>query len=116
MESKAAAGVIINELTVKDIYEWLSEFVSHETSAAATDHANIVDAYLLDGIALSDLRRMTNLTSKQMETMTPETLQRIALECKQVNRHFFQLRVMVTTGVRPAPETSLNGSDSSSPE
>lgn len=116
MESKAVAGVEIKELTVKAIYEWLSEHLSSENTRDAMDPAHLVDAFLLEGVALSDLARMTNLTVSQMESMLPQSLQRIAAECKEVNRHFFQLRALVMTGVRPTSEPSLNDSDTSSPK
>lgn len=119
MDSKVISGVKIKELTVKDIYEWLADHLALEKATKdkqEIDPATIVDNFLLEGIALADLRRMTSLTSKQMETVTPATLQNLAKECKQLNHHFFQLRAMVTTGVRPTPEPSLTSSDTPSPK
>lgn len=78
--------VTIRELTVADVRDWLK---SIETPSPKVD---AVDKLLIEGEDLSDLLRMTNLTSDDINLMTPSGLRRLYASCKEVNADFFGLR------------------------
>ncbi len=83
--------VQVHELTVADIREAL-KLEEMEGNREEDVVAGAVDMFLLDGIALPDLLKMTDLTREAMETMTPTELKEVESACREVNADFFALR------------------------
>ena len=109
-------GLTINikELTVSEIRTALKLEESEGNESQATD---VVDMFLLDDISLPDIRRMTDLSKKQMETMPPSELKQVETACREVNADFFALRQKViqyadllsATENAPQPAATENG-------
>ncbi len=83
--------VQIHELTVADIRKAL-KLEEMEDNRERDVVSGAVDMFLLDGIALPDLLKMTDLTREVIETMTPSQLKTVEETCREVNADFFALR------------------------
>lgn len=119
MKSRVIDGVEIHELTVGQIYDWLSEMVDREqrSDQSRTDPVDAVNRTLLPDCTLDDLARMSTLTVKQMRHLPPSSLALLARECQRMNPHFFRLAAGMATGTFPPLSDSeiSAGSSPSSP-
>ncbi|MGE3319658.1 MAG: hypothetical protein AB7I18_10225, partial [Candidatus Berkiella sp.] len=52
----------------------------------------VLDQGLFEGIGLSDIVRMTDLTKCQIEHFTPSELQVVIQKCQELNPDFFGMR------------------------
>lgn len=117
MKSSQFEGVEIKELTVGEIYSWLSETVTRDSNPDQHDHKSFINRTVMSECTLYDLGHMTSLTMKQMETLTPGTLDLIALECKEVNSGFFRAAALVrqlSTTVELTPQSNSTPSPTTS--
>lgn len=83
----------VKELTVGEIRSLISN----------VRHLSAVDVFLIDGISLSDLERITSLTSNDLNAMTPTEVRQVWDLCKKQNEDFFSLRRRLMA--LAAPET-----------
>lgn len=111
MKSKVIDGVEITELIVRDVYDWLTDYVAEiNDESKARDVKTIVQSAILEDMPLNILERMTSLDMKKLEAMPPSTLDLLAKECKAKNPFFFRLRAGVMTGDYP-PLSNAETSD-----
>lgn len=102
-------GVEVRELTIGEIRTWLAEVGDDDSQ----DDDIVIG--LMGAFTQSDLRRMTNINTSQLEDYTPSQLAEIMEVCKELNAHFFALRAkLVETGNSLLTESS--GSPTLSPE
>ena len=80
--------VVIRELTVGEIRQWLTE----GWLADIESMADAVDAALFGDFTLPDLLRLTDLTRNEIDGATPADLAAIWARAKAVNADFFQMR------------------------
>ncbi len=86
-------GVKVKELTVAEVRHWMMDMAAQEESKTPADNVAIVlDQGLFEGIGLSDIVRMTDLTKCQIEHFTPSELQVVIQKCKELNPDFFGMR------------------------
>ena len=90
--------VIIRELTVSELRQWIADTEEIDTN-------DIITLAIVDGMSLKDLRQMTNLTEDEINEMSPSTLVNIADTCKKVNASFFQMLERIKKVV---PQLSAN--------
>ena len=85
----AGIQVDVRELTVAEVRNWLV--------GAAADLADndVVGQLLFDDCTVSDLTKMSSLTARQVNKLTPSELNEVREGCKAVNPHFFELRVPI---------------------
>lgn len=86
--------VIVHELTVAEVRDWLVEY---ESGALGTDavHAMVWEDYGLD-----DLARMCDASAADLEAYTPRQLEPLVIVCKELNPHFFRPRAAVAAVAR----------------
>lgn len=77
--------VMVRELTVGDVRNWLKEAGTDLTISA-------VDLLLIPEISLPDLARMTNLSVADMDDWQPSELRELMAVAKDLNADFFGLR------------------------
>ena len=77
--------VMVRELTVGDVRNWLKEAGADLTISA-------VDLLLIPEISLPDLARMTNLSVADMDDWQPSELRELMAVAKDLNADFFGLR------------------------
>lgn len=86
-------AIKVKELTVAEVRHWMMDMVAQEESKTPADNITIVlDQGLFEGIGLSDIVRMTDLTKCQIEHFTPSELQVVIQKCKELNPDFFGMR------------------------
>ena len=86
-------SIKVKELTVAEVRHWMMDMAAQEESKTSEDNISIVlDQGLFEGIGLSDVVRMTDLTKCQIEHFTPSELQVVIHKCKELNPDFFVLR------------------------
>jgi len=85
--------VTIRELTVAELRNWhldLKELFKNQ------ENIDLVNHVLIEGAALPDLVRMTDLTLEDLDGMTPSMIDGVVAGCREVNPHFFRLRKPMT--------------------
>ncbi len=88
--------ITIKELTVADVRHWMMDMATQEEPKSTEDNIKFVlDQSLFEGIGLSDLIRMTDITRCQIDHFTPSELQVIVQKCKALNPDFFGMRKRV---------------------
>lgn len=86
-------AIKVKELTVAEVRHWMMDMAAQEESKKPEDNIGIVlDQGLFEGIGLSDIVRMTDLTKCQIEHFTPSELQVVIQKCKELNPDFFGMR------------------------
>lgn len=90
----AMREVIVHELTVADVRDWLVEYESGQLGTDA------VHALVWEDFGLDDLARMSNATAAELEAYTPTQLQPLVIVCKEINPHFFRPRAAVAAVAR----------------
>ncbi|CAD5377149.1 conserved hypothetical protein [Pseudomonas sp. OF001] len=78
------APVIVREMTVLQVREWLA-------SATAERPLDLVGDGLFPACALADLPRMTDLTPERIDSLRPSQLEQVIAACKELNPHFFAM-------------------------
>jgi len=78
-----SVSVTVRELTVLQVRAWLAEMVKPK------EQHDIVDQAFFDECALSDLQRMTSLSSEQIDQLRPSQLREVIDLCKELNPDFF---------------------------
>ena len=89
LTKKSAAGglnITCRELTLAEIRDWMKAL---NATRATPD---LVDDLLIEGTTLGDLRRMTNATAEQLDSLSPSQVRELLADCKEVNSDFFALR------------------------
>lgn len=82
--------VKVFELTVSEIRSWLAEV------GAKKENVDIVDELLFEDVAVSELRKMTDLTDVEIGG-APSELRKVFAKCREVNSDFFALRSRLMT-------------------
>ena len=90
-------SVTVRELTVSQVRSWLAAMVQ------PSDQHDIVDQAFFDDCALSDLQRMTSLSSEQIDQSRPSQLREVIALCKELNPDFFGFMARL---VKPAAPTA----------
>ena len=90
-------SVTVRELTVSQVRNWLSAMVQ------PSGQHDIVDQAFFDDCALSDLQRMTSLSSEQIDQLRPSQLREVIALCKELNPDFFGFMARL---VKPAAPTA----------
>ena len=90
-------SVIVRELTVLQVRNWLAETVS------PTGQPDIVDQILFSDCSLGDLQRMTSLSLEQIDQLRPSDLRKVIALCKELNPDFFGFMGRL---VKPAAATA----------
>lgn len=86
-------SIKVKELTVAEVRHWMMDMAAQEESKTPEDNISIViDQGLFEGIGLSDIVRMTDLSKCQIEHFTPSDLQIVIQKCKELNPDFFGMR------------------------
>lgn len=80
-------NVQVLELTLGEIRAWLRDISTGGASAG-----DLVDALLFADFDPDALRRMTGMTSEQLDAFTPSELHQVAAACREVNPDFFAMR------------------------
>ena len=80
----AGRKVVIRELTVGEIRAWL------EIKGAETP--DLIDSFLSEEMALSDIVQMCDLTITDLDGFTPTEIEQVIVKCKEVNARFFAMR------------------------
>jgi hypothetical protein len=86
--------VIVRELTVAEVRDWLAEYEYGELGA------DVVHAMVWEDFGLDDLARMSNATAAELEAYTPTQLAPLVIVCKEINPHFFRPRAAVAAVAR----------------
>ncbi len=85
--------VVVRELTVGEVRRWLKELADRaEAGREDGDGLDVVTEALFEDVSLDDVRRMTDLSRKDLDALTPSQIREIVRVCEEVNRHFFDLR------------------------
>ena len=85
-------SVIVRELTVLQVRDWLAEMQQPSTSRDPVDEALFPDC------SLTDLQRMTSLTAADIDQLRPSQLRQVIDLCKELNPSFFAFLGLVTRG------------------
>ncbi|MBW7901266.1 MAG: hypothetical protein H3C26_07305 [Rhodocyclaceae bacterium] len=85
--------VQVKELTVSEIRQWLADLSAPKAEA----EADVVDQLLFEGAAISEIGRMSDLTTAELASARPSELEAILARCREVNSHFFALRARLQT-------------------
>ena len=88
-------SVTVRELTVLQVRNWLAEVVQPSVQS------DIVDQALFGDCALSDLQRMTSLSSEQIDQLRPSQLREVIALCKELNPDFFGFMARLVKPVAP---------------
>jgi len=104
--------VTVRELTVAEIRNWLRSLDQAESGSAAQD---LVDLALMDDVSLSDVARMTNLTSEEMEQLTPSQIETVLVVCREVNLRFFALQEKLRTVARRVAHRAVGAAAAAQP-
>lgn len=80
----AGLKVVVRELTVAEIRAWLDGKVD--------ETPDLVDSFLSEEIALSDLPVMSDLTREAIDGLTPSEIDDVIAACREVNARFFAMR------------------------
>lgn len=75
--------VVVRELTVGEIRAWLADKVQP---------GDLIDSMLIEDISLSDLLILSDLTSAEIEDMTPGEIDLVIGVAKEINATFFVMR------------------------
>ncbi len=112
--------VVIKELSVAEIRQWLKEEVEESVKqnkelsieggvkgvkdslneaveTVASTGLDLIGDWLLDDGPLSVLVRMTDLETENLDHFSPRELNVVMAACKEVNSHFFVLRGKLMT-------------------
>lgn len=84
VRSEKVAGVTfdVTELTVSEIRAWVS----------SSNPEDFLDATLIEGALIQDIKRCTSLTDGQIGSLTPRQLRECFEKAREVNPDFFQVR------------------------
>lgn len=89
-------AIKVKELTVAEVRHWMMDMAVQESKCPEDNIAIVLDQGLFEGIGLSDILRMTDMTKCQMEHFTPSELQVVIQKCKELNPDFFGMRKWLT--------------------
>ena len=84
-----ALSVTVRELTFGEVRDWL---VEAETGQAEDP----LHALAMEECSLTDLARMSSITTAKLEDCTPSELADLMLACKELNPHFFRVRAALS--------------------
>lgn len=104
--------VTVRELTVADMRAWWADVQSGPGSSDA------VDGGLFDEVSLTDLARMTDLSTDEMAPLAPSELRVVVEACREVNPDFFRMQERLATigrhllsGISSAPSAPSSSVD-----
>ncbi|WP_033998010.1 hypothetical protein [Pseudomonas paraeruginosa] len=83
-------SVLVRELTVLQVRDWLAEMQQPGTPRDPVDEA------LFPECSLTDLQRMTSLTAADIDQLRPSQLREVLALCKELNPSFFAFMGLVT--------------------
>ncbi|MGQ7814574.1 hypothetical protein ACUTAH_02670 [Metapseudomonas furukawaii] len=72
--------------------------VSAARKIFANEGGDIIDDFLFEEVRLSDLEIMTNLTSADLDGMTPSQIAQVIALVKEQNPHFFKFLARLSKG------------------
>lgn len=84
-----AHSVEVRELTFVEVRDWLLET---ETGPGEDS----LHALALEDCSLSDLARMADITTLELEAFAPSDLVELIATCKALNPHFFRVRAALS--------------------
>ncbi len=88
--------ITVKELTVAEVRHWMMDIIEKENQKDDVDVVStVLDQRLFEEIGLSDICRMTDLESNQLDDFTPSQLQVVIQRCKMLNSDFFGMRKRV---------------------
>lgn len=89
-------SITIKELTVSDVRHWMMDMMEKKESEAISDLVDsVLDQGLYEDIGVSDLLRMTDLSTDIVNDFTPSQLRYVIDKCKALNPDFFGMRKRV---------------------
>jgi hypothetical protein len=90
----------IQELKIGDILDWEQEIERQisENKVSATDQL------LVEDFSLTDIAKMLGKSVEDLRDLPPSVAEHLAAHCKEINSHFFQLRVKLVGPLKSALE------------
>ena len=79
-------AVHVKEITVAELRQWWAEV------QAGAGGGDAVDGALFADLSLTDLARMTSLTSEVIDTLAPSEIRLVIDACREVNPDFFAMQ------------------------
>ncbi len=88
--------IAVKELTVAEVRHWMMDLVQREETNNNSDTIEfVIDQAFFDDIGISDVLRMTDLSSDLIKELTPSQLRLVIARCKALNPDFFGMRKRV---------------------
>lgn len=92
----------IKELPIGVILDWEQEI---ERQILA-NNVSATDQLLLEDFSLTDMTQMLGMTMEQFREIPPSVLEKLSIECKEVNTNFFRLRTKLVGPLKEALEAA----------
>jgi len=78
---------VIRELTVSEIRAWLA--------AKSGPVIDVVDAFLFEDLALSDIPMMSDISADEIDNLAPSQIDDVIAKIKEVNPRFFEMQARI---------------------
>ena len=109
-------AVHVKEITVAELRQWWAEVQAGESGGDAVDGALFAD------MALTDLTRMTDLTTEVLDQLTPSEIRLVIDACREVNPDFFGMQERLAnigrsllSGISNAPSAPSSSAATTTP-